>query len=364
MPSLEKRRKYIDVCFVVVSCIASALLVLSCLPRFVKPQEFCIIEFISIGISTYFCVQIILLIVWLWKRRFVMSVFISAALLCSLFVLSDVFAHSFCSVRRPERQCIKVLSYNVQAFARDGWAGRPAVCKGIFGYLQEQEPDVICIQEFHHDQHETYVLFDSIRTKMGLSNVYVYKEHSLKDYYFYGTVVFSRFPIVKCGTLRYQDTGNNSVWVDVVAGRDTIRVYNSHLESYRFGGDILLDSINNHTAKKSVLTKIVTSLILRGLQADTLAEHMRRCPYKMLCCGDFNSPPDSYVYQRIRHSCGLRDAFLETGWGIGGTLNWKLPSKRIDYVLYSPGLSAVKFERRKVYFSDHFPVCAVIELDK
>ena len=92
-----------------------------------------------------------------------------------------------------------------------------------------------------------------------------------------------------------------------------------------------------------------------------MAEHIRKSPYPVIVCGDFNDTPVSYAYRTVLGD--LKDAFVESGRGISNTYNGILPSFRIDYILYDPKFSAGNYRRDKVYLSDHFPVRCLLNID-
>ena len=60
----------------------------------------------------------------------------------------------------------------------------------------------------------------------------------------------------------------------------------------------------------------------------------------------------------------MKDAFLETGFGIGHSYNGKIPFLRIDYILTNPSFEIQKFEIVNNKISDHFPVYSEIGLAK
>jgi endonuclease/exonuclease/phosphatase family metal-dependent hydrolase len=101
------------------------------------------------------------------------------------------------------------------------------------------------------------------------------------------------------------------------------------------------------------------AFIFRAKQARTVAEHIKKCPYPIIVCGDFNDTPLSYTYQILSEQ--LNDAFSEAGFGISNTYNGFLPLFRIDYVLHSERFKAISYQSEKVAMSDHFPVVAILE---
>jgi endonuclease/exonuclease/phosphatase family metal-dependent hydrolase len=101
----------------------------------------------------------------------------------------------------------------------------------------------------------------------------------------------------------------------------------------------------------------------RAEQAATLKASISISPYPVIVCGDFNDPPGSFTYHTV--SGGLKDSFVESGKGTANTYNGKLPSFRIDYILYSPVFKSYNFKVTNIDHSDHFPVsCDLFEADK
>jgi endonuclease/exonuclease/phosphatase (EEP) superfamily protein YafD len=94
----------------------------------------------------------------------------------------------------------------------------------------------------------------------------------------------------------------------------------------------------------------------RALQVDRVRRHMESSPYPVIVAGDFNDTPVSYTYRRMRH--GLRDAFVEAGYGAGFTYRGKYPPNRIDFILYNDEIRCTDFDIVKVRYSDHYPIIA------
>ena len=99
----------------------------------------------------------------------------------------------------------------------------------------------------------------------------------------------------------------------------------------------------------------------RAVQADTIASIRNRSPYKVIICGDFNDVPVSYAYTKIKGN--LKDAFSETGFGLGWTLNLSIYKFRIDYVLYDATFTTNYFNISKVKYSDHYPVYCQLNIN-
>ena len=69
----------------------------------------------------------------------------------------------------------------------------------------------------------------------------------------------------------------------------------------------------------------------------------------------------SYVYGELIK--GHKDAFVECGSGYGYTFRPMYGTLRIDYILYSDGMEAQKYDvDEDATLSDHLPVRATIKL--
>ena len=85
---------------------------------------------------------------------------------------------------------------------------------------------------------------------------------------------------------------------------------------------------------------------------------IKKSPYPTIICGDFNDTPLSYTYQRLSEK--KYDAFIKSGNGIGTTFI-KIPSLRIDYILYDKEFISSKFITHQNELSDHRAIsCKII----
>lgn len=69
---------------------------------------------------------------------------------------------------------------------------------------------------------------------------------------------------------------------------------------------------------------------VKAAQTDRLLEWVHKESGPTIVCGDFNGHPVGRNYRKLTSK--LKDAFAEGGFGLGYTINSKLPHKRIDYI--------------------------------
>lgn len=258
--------------------------------------------------------------------------------------------------RSPDRQ-LKIMSFNVRAFDLYRWTDNPSAKQDIIALLREEDPDILCIQEFQSTE------------KGQFRTPYSHLEYTISNRRNkYGIAIFSHYPMVAKGRIDLNNTLSICSYADIRVDDDTLRVYNMHLQSirlksrhYRFIDSLKFRYDNQQMEEiRDISFRLRDAFVKRAGQADLIANHIGNCPHPVIVCGDFNDTPVSYTYRRINGE--LRDAFAECGWGIGRTYNGKFSSFRIDYILFGKEFEALHFARKKVRLSDHFPITGYLRI--
>jgi endonuclease/exonuclease/phosphatase family metal-dependent hydrolase len=240
----------------------------------------------------------------------------------------------------------KVMNYNVRLFNLFKWIPEDGVETSIVDFIKNEAPDVLSIQEYHPHEH------------VNLSS-FKYKFEKLSGKKFkYGQAIFSKFPIINSGSVGFPNTANNAIFADVVKGKDTIRVYNIHLESLKINTKI--ESLKKEKSEK-LLARAGIAFKRQQNQAELFLEHKKNCKYKVIVCGDFNNTAFSYVYRKIKGD--LKDSFKEAGTGFGRTHEFQFIPMRIDFIFADQAFSVNSFKSYKDHFSDHFPISATLSLE-
>lgn len=264
----------------------------------------------------------------------------------------------------------KMVSYNVRLFNFYGEIpGKKGEIKTqLIDYLIDEDADIICLQEYYESKDNSFLSGNAL-LKAG------YRYHTQpaanKNFY-YGNIIYSRYPILRQGTLPGMSSFD-VVFADLLIVKDTLRVYNIHLESNRFDKTDLaffdaLRAASNASSNKEqrytdgarrMLGKMKRATVERSRQVRQITLHSGMdAPSRILVCGDMNDQPISYAYGRFRKK-GFEDAFVKAGSGFGQTYRGYYPSYRIDYLLYKGHLDLLFFDTRNVSYSDHKPLSAV-----
>lgn len=290
-------------------------------------------------------------------KRIILLVFVLPIVVAVVFATLLLFSHG--SPKDNYAHHLSVLTYNTHQMGMYEKAHQNRVIR----YLQRQDADIICLQEVDVYKNEKYLTLPELRKAL---EKYPYTYFDFKIYnkrHQYGLAVFSKYPLSNKNTIRYSSRGNISDYCDVAVGKDTFRLFNNHLESNRLEIKDLPDSIESSALVESaqrISDKLESARKIRQLQAEAIREEISKSPYPVIVAGDFNTPPVSYSYIKIR-GCDLRDCFLATSWcEWGATFSRRHIGLRIDYLLCSKELHPISTHIDHLNCSDHYPMTAII----
>lgn len=223
----------------------------------------------------------------------------------------------------------------------------------VIQYLMSQDADVICLQEVDVYKDAQFLTLPEVRQTLSKKYPYSYIDFSVYNKrHQYGTMVWAKYPLINKQSIHYETQGNLSNRCDMVVGKDTLRLINNHLESYKLESEDLKDV-------DRIEAKWKRAIPLRNAQARVVRREIEASPYPVIVVGDFNSVALSFAYWHI--SAGLHDAWNETHfWEWGATYEYKGIGLRIDYILCSDPLKPVACEVKETTGSDHKPVVATL----
>lgn len=342
---------------------------------YVKPTVYWPVAFLGLAYMPLVIFAMLFTIYFSWKKR-------RRAVLSGIVVISgfSLFTKNV-QFTQPDNMPhfilkkgieIDVMTYNTKLFDLYNWSHNITTRQKMFTLLEKASPDILCMQEFFNCDTGKYNNVDLIRKQLGYENIHVEYTLTLRKNQHFGIITCSRFPIVNQGSIVFNNRSNNiCIYTDMLVYNDTVRVYNMHLQSIRFGYadkqfiDALTsaeDAENEIENSKNILRRIKRAYTKRAGQAESIAAHIAACRYPVIVCGDFNDTPNSFAYETISEN--LDDAFLECGYGYPRTFSAPLPLPRIDYILHSKYFAASDYFIDEKEYSDHYPVSCVLRLNK
>lgn len=341
---------------------------ISALAPYANPQEFWMIAVLGLGFYYAYVANFIMLVIGLIKRKkiaFVSLIPFIAGLNTALGFLTYNSNSSIENLNTEKN--INVMTYNVRIFDLYNWSKNEETRSKIFKFFEKETPDILCLQEFHTSTNAPFHNLDTLQQILKAKNAHILLPVFLYGTDYWGVTTYTKYPIIKKHTVfADKNSANGCIATDILVGNDTIRIYNAHLQSIRFTtsdysyvNDIAnKNSEEQFTGVKGIVKRLKKAFIIRSIQANLIAEHIKQCPYKIILCGDFNDTPASYTYRTICSS--LDDAFRNKGSGFSSTYIGIFPAFRIDYILHSTDFKTLNYKIQTEKLSDHYAVKTTI----
>ena len=348
--------------------IISTILLVSCFVGWIKPSTFWVVQLLGLGTLYIFLVELLLLAFWFFvDKKKAKFVGIYVFLLTFFIGLATPFSYQ----NEATENSIKVTTFNVGGFK--GGKSKQSKRELLYQSIQELETDILCLQEFNQSSPSKLDYFKMLKKK-GLKHIAFnpvriahHKSKAIK--YQTGQLIASRYPlkiIYKQGFRQIRETSlNGFLMVEVTKNNQSFCLVNLHLESNKLDGEYLVVKKDRKTLsnwKNNVFSRYKTALLAREKQVEIIKQKMSETDLPIVLVGDFNDPPNSYSHYTLKKN--LQDAFIEKGKLIGSTYNDKLPFLRIDNIFCSEKFEVLSFKREAIYFCDHYPISASIELKK
>lgn len=373
----EKTKNLLDKIMFYVNIFVVVLLLLAYFSTRVSPQKISYLAFFGLAYPYILIANIIFIPYWIF-RNFRLTFLSFITILLGYSYVGKYFQIAGKSIGNHQSEYLKVMSYNVKLFDlynyNKNWTYNFTGRDSIFRFLNQSQPDVLCIQEYFYDSGNNFVTRDSLTKILGTKNYYEYFPF-INGKHHYGIATFSKYPIINSGNIIFKNiTHNSAIFTDIVVKNDTFRIYNVHLQSIKLNKEDFVftttetdksgdnELLNSEFAKdsKKLMAKLKAAYKLRANQAEMVHAHIHQSPYPVIVCGDFNDTPCSYTSRLI--SKNLTDAFVASGRGFGKTYNGKMPSFRIDYILHDKIFESRGY--KTVYSmgaSDHYPIYTYIK---
>lgn len=340
-----------------IGVMLSAFLCAIC--PYISPSSFVWTAFFGLAFWMIFFANIVILIILIFlKSRRTLLVPILALL---LMIPGLKKSYSF-GEKSEETSSLKVMTYNIGVFRDYKVESRSVsdVKKTLVKLINEQNPDVLCLQESGKWIKNTASEF---------SKMIGYKYYSINKTS--GNSYFSKFPLEEVKTFDDEALRN---FADIrkvkINKEDSFYLVNCHLNSFCISTEEIgyINDTKNIVKDKEVYAKSVISKLITGFKSRTkitqaLIEELPDDGSPLIICGDFNDTPMSYTYNQLQKT-GLKDAFLAVSKGIGKTYCGRLPLLRIDYFWYNDNIEIVDYNRIKQTTSDHYPLLMSFNIKK
>ena len=339
----------------VINVVAAVLLVCCAYSPILPAGQFPLLSLAGLAFPFALALTGAFLLFWLFAyRRYIWFTLIT--ILVCLPQIRAFFPVNFDRQRPPENS-LKVLSYNILGPNIGPWNANKD--NAIIAYIEAADADIICLQELN---------FASLKKQKGLLEKYPYKSYNVSDEipskaHYLGCL--SKYPILSVEQLDLNSDFNGCTKYRIRHGKDTIVVYNCHLQSnglnreHKDTYEQLLTNPKEYLRSegtKVLIKKLRDSAAKRATKTDVIVADIEEesSPY-IIVCGDFNDSPISYTCYQLRKQ--LTDAYVKSGNGPGISYNRNRLYYRIDHIMHSDQFKAYRCTvDRSIKVSDHYPI--------
>lgn len=364
-------RRAVKTTLIGINLVAVVLFLIACLTPYLNPAHWWLNGFTGLIVPFLVLLLVFFLIFWLIVKP-VIALVPFVTLCIGYQQLSVLFAwHPGSAISKQKKNNdLRIVDWNVQSFngLSKNRETKKHIREEVAQTVMKLEPDVICMQEFNHSTKggsgDNLSLFTSRYPYYYFSRDYQRNNGEYQS----GCIIFSKYPMVDSGRVKYP-VAESLIYADVKKGDDTIRVFTTHLQSFKFKkedyNDIEKIKVQDEealSASKSLFRKMKLAFSRRGVQANMVRNKLDESPYPAIICGDFNDVPNSYTYFHIRGS--WQDAFLRKGFGIGRSFIALASTLRIDYILPDKHFEVRQFDMVDEDLSDHIMLVSDIRLKK
>jgi len=371
-------RKMIIFLLFVANCVAALGLLFAFLAQYFPPTWFSYGAFCGLGFIYIIAINALFVILWL-PIKYPFSLISLSLILINVGTIDKHFQLKETEKPTACVNCIKVMSYNVKLFGlydTEDKKVRKQNKNKILQYIQDEQPDIVCFQEYFYDKSGklNFNTTDTLLSILKLKDKNYHFEYftANREEYYFGFATFSKNKMVGKGIVEMPDSTVIAIYTDFKHKNDTIRVYNCHLasvhfenEDYEIGKQLKINAINDPKWQKKATVlydKLKLAFDIRKIQAKVLKQHIDQCTHYIIVCGDLNDSPASFAYNKVAKN--LKDSFRESGKGMGETfLGETFPKFRIDYILHDKSYNSYGHTvGTSISVSDHYPVYTWISL--
>lgn len=341
-----KKLSFINKIIFIINNVFALSLILTFFLPYIKPSSIATAPVIGLFTPALILINALFVCYWIifgLKKQFFLSFLV---LFIGYFIAPSFYKFSSTN-KKSDKQQLSVLSYNVRKFNMYKWIEDKHLLEKINSFIKKENPDIITFQEFKKN------------SKLTLNYPYkhIHRSYNWNKEFSYpsGLAFFSKYPIIDTGAVKYKKVFTSIAYIDILKNKDTIRVYNFHLESLGVNPG---QEYFGHKDSEGFIKKLRKSFKVQEVEIDTLNHHLKKHKLKTIITGDMNNTPYSWAYRNLKGD--LQDTFVEAGKGFGKTYNFKGFPLRIDYIFADPNFEVLQHKNYNIKYSDHFPIMATL----
>jgi len=286
----------------ILNALAALLLLFACIAPYITWDIFSFLPLLSLIVPYLLLANIVFLLFWMFKRKRQLLISLSVILLA--YFTQETIVKFFNPNDIVEDNHISILTFNSHGSKGVRWSRNPRYSLEIADFIAKQDPDIVCFQEFN----------GTMDRKL---KQYPYKYLTPLYMDISRQAIYSKYKIIESGSLNFPNSLNNALYADILTIKDTLRIYNLHLQSL-----VVRPGSFKREQPQHLFKRLIKTMQKQQGQADLIKAHTRNIKYRKIICGDFNNTGFSRVYKTIKGE--MKDSFEEKGFGFGSTYMFKV----------------------------------------
>lgn len=371
-------KRVLSIFWLVCCAVVIAAYLVSCLSPYVAPSSISFISLFGLVFPFLFAAAIFCSLTIFFMKKgagFLIAVLLILAGYTNL--KHSIALHPGKWQMQKDSNTLRIMTWNVEYFLSvypfaDSLA---APRMEMYNLIKRYNPDVLCVQEFRDIEGPNYPSFRKELAAMGYS--YIYLSNDLIETIgrgntnYSGSAIILRSAAVDSGQINIRKVGKNEnmIYSDIMFNNRRLRIITGHLASLNLYTDTLTEPVvhNNiyettYKRKRKIEYRYREGELSHEKEIAIIKNTLNASPNPAVYCGDNNAPPTSYTYNYLKSN--MQDAFLEKGFGLGGTFYKISPTLRIDVCLVNRQMAIQQCTVPQAKLSDHYPVVTDVSWKK
>ncbi|MGI8634665.1 MAG: endonuclease/exonuclease/phosphatase family protein [Segetibacter sp.] len=220
-----KIRRAFNRFFVIINCLIAAVFLIACLVPYLNPSRWWFMGVVGLSVP-YIALLFVFFIFFWWLIKPANSLIPLIALLIGWKQLSVLFAiHKYETfTEKKDSTYLRIVDWNTRSFeGLSNKADKKRIARAtIPEAIIAQKPDIICLQEFNNSVAQNNVG----KFKDNYPYHYFSRDYERrKQGYQAGSIIFSKYPIVDSGKIRFPGSSSESL---IYADIETPKKNSSH----------------------------------------------------------------------------------------------------------------------------------------
>ncbi|MCK5463484.1 MAG: endonuclease/exonuclease/phosphatase family protein, partial [Bacteroidales bacterium] len=211
--------------------VFAVFLILSFLSPHLSPEKIWFPAFLGLAYPYILLVNVFFLLGWIILKRRELLISLLAIILgwgtftdyLSIRPFRLMKKGHYTNMVREQRKAdhqLKFVSFNVRAFNHYPRGHNPSARTEILTFIRDEDPDVLCIQEFYSINRAGFRESDVLRKLDNMPYRHIGYTASNRSHG-YGIATFSHYPIIRTGSIPLEDRSSICVFSDLLLDQDT-----------------------------------------------------------------------------------------------------------------------------------------------